>query len=152
MIGMRNCGWSSGRRVVRWEADKNLGDDKNIRWFITWLLCLVSRHSRWWISAVRTRLRRASSQGFLSFFFLRVCEGFFKLPRLFLSDELPLNEAFFLNLSQWRKIRMRPFFGEKSEWKAAWLFIGHRKQRQKQRPAKSWPKLDPSREKACYMT
>ena len=31
-----------GMRMVRWEAGKNLGDDKNIRWFITWLLCLVS--------------------------------------------------------------------------------------------------------------
>ena len=31
-----------GMRVVRWEADKNLGDDKNILWFITWLLCLES--------------------------------------------------------------------------------------------------------------
>ena len=31
-----------GMRMVEREADKNLGDDKNIRWFITWLLCLVS--------------------------------------------------------------------------------------------------------------
>ena len=59
----------------------------------------TSRHSRWWISAVR-KLRSSHGCGGLVlrvfFLFWRVCEGSFKLPRLFLSDELPLNEAFFL--------------------------------------------------------
>ena len=85
---------------------QNLGDDKNIRWFITWLLCLrefavlrrwTSRHSRRWIWAVR-KLRSSHGCGGLVlrafFLFWRVCEGSFKLPRLFLSDELPLKEAF----------------------------------------------------------
>ena len=54
--------------------------------------------------------------GFLSL--LRSCEGSFKLPRLFPSDELPLNEDFFFKLESVkknRKIGMRPYYGEKSE-------------------------------------
>ena len=34
------------------------------------------------------------------FLFCGGCEGSFKLPRLFLSDELPLNEDFFKNWNQ----------------------------------------------------
>ena len=58
-----------------------------------------SRHSRWWISAVRKLRSSYGCDGLVLrvfFLFWRVCEGSFKLPRLFLSDELPLNEAFFL--------------------------------------------------------
>ena len=67
----------------------------------------------------RPRLRRASSQGFLSLFAGGGggCEGTLKLPSLFLRDHLPLNKDFQKlksePLKNW-KIGMRPFFGKKA--------------------------------------
>ena len=63
------------------------------------LMRWTSRHSRWWISTVRKLRSSHGCSGLVLrvfFLFLRVCEGSFKLPRLFLSDELQLNETFLL--------------------------------------------------------
>ena len=89
------------------------------------LVCSAFTLTRWWISAVR-KLRSSQGCGGLVlkgfFLFCGGCEGSFKLPHLFLSDELPLSEDL-------KKIGISE---EKSENRNEAIFRG--KNRNKQQP------------------
>ena len=152
------CGWSGGRRTKhrRWQKHPLVHDMTALPLEFAVFRRWTSRHSRWWISAVR-KLRSSHGCGglVLRVFFLFFCGSVKVLssfPVFFLAMNYHWTKLFFLIWVSEEKSEWGHFFGEKSEWKAAWLFIGHRKQRQKQSSAKSWPKPDRSREKACYMT
>ena len=119
MIGMwmveREAGGQVGDRqkLRRWRKHRLVHNMTALPREFAVLRRWTSRHSRWWISAVR-KLRSSHGCGGLVlrvfFLFLRICEGFFKLPRLFVSDELPLNEAFFFKFESVKKNRNEAIF------------------------------------------
>ena len=86
------------------------------------LVCSAFTLTLWWILAVRKRRSSHGCGGLVRrVFFLFCgggrgrggCESSFKLPRIFLRDELPLNEDIFKKLESVKKNRiigMRPFF------------------------------------------
>ena len=81
------------------------------------------------------------------FLFCGGCEGYSKLPRPFLSDELPLNEDFFkIGISEEKsedrlENQNEAIFQEKFGMNGSLIIYQARKQGQKQSSAKSWPKL-----------
>ena len=127
MIGMRMVEREAGgqvgggQKLRRWQKHPLVHNMTALPREFAVLRRWTSRHSRWWISAVR-KLRSRSSHGcgglVLRVFFLfcgsvkdKVLSSF---PVFFLAMNYHWTKLFFFNLSQWRKIGMRPFFGEKS--------------------------------------
>ena len=104
MIGMRmverEAGgqMGGGQKLRRWQTHPLVHNMTALPREFAVLMRWTSRHSRWWISTVRKLRSSHGCSGLVLrvfFLFLRVCEGSFKLPRLFLSYELQLKEAFF---------------------------------------------------------